>query len=171
MLILQLTKNIKEIQLTRKCKDELRKLLIKKELKLRSVFLIKDIKEDGINGEMAVHVDLEFVTPPQHFRKTPNVHTRIQNHLSLGHVGDEPAAVVGQFQAVEPGWKTQNLTRPGLLRTGIDLGRAEEGTLVENGHSGGGVVDGSDVGVGDVDGEDELRIHHRRFELEGSELN
>ena len=120
---------------------------------------------------MAVHVDLELVTPPKHSCNSPNIHTRIQNHFSFHDVGDEPAAVVGQLQAVESGWEAEDLTGPGLLRTGVDLGRAEEGAVVENGHGGRGVVDGGHVGVGDVDGQDELGVNYRRLQLEGSELN
>lgn len=143
----------------------------KKELKLGSIFLIQYIKEHGINGEMAVHVDLELVTPPQHFCDSPNVHARVQNHLPFRDVGDEPAAVVGQLEAVEPGRETEDLAGPGLLRPGVDPGRAEEGAVVEDGHGGGGVVDGGHVGVGDVDGQDELGVHHRRLHFEGSELD
>lgn len=54
---------------------------------------------------------------------------------------------------MEAGGEAEELAGAGWLGAGLDLSRTEEGTLVEDGHGGGGVVDGSNVGVGHVDGE------------------
>jgi len=62
---------------------------------------------------------------------------------------------------VEAGGEAEELAGAGWLGAGLDLSGAEEGTLVEDGHGGGGVVDGSNVGVGHVDGEYNLCVQER----------
>lgn len=54
----------------------------------------------------------------------------------------------------------QLIRLPTLLQlwAGFHLGGVEQGAFVEDGHGDGEVVDGYDVGVGDVDGEDELDV-------------
>jgi hypothetical protein len=53
----------------------------------------------------------------------------------------------------------QLISLPARLQLWADfhLGGFEQGALIEDGHDGGGIVDGHDVGVGDVDGEDDRR--------------
>ncbi|GMN60181.1 hypothetical protein TIFTF001_029270 [Ficus carica] len=120
---------------------------------------------------MAVHVDPELVVPPQDPRRAADIHGGVEQHLSLGHVGEEPSPVVSQPETVEPGRQPQELARPRRLGAGLDVGRAEELALVEDGHGGGGVMDGGDVGIGDVDGQDELGVEDWEVELEGGEVD
>eukprot|EP00262_Sarcandra_glabra_P003200 TRINITY_DN1376_c0_g1_i7.p2 TRINITY_DN1376_c0_g1~~TRINITY_DN1376_c0_g1_i7.p2 ORF type:complete len:147 (-),score=14.12 TRINITY_DN1376_c0_g1_i7:213-653(-) len=128
------------------------------EFQLRLVFLLDNVEVYRINGNSAVHVDLELVDPPKHLRRTCNVHGGVEDHLPSSHVGEEPSAVVSQLDSGEPSRELKDLARFRRLRAGEDLGGAEERAVVEDRHGGGGVFDGCDVGVSDVDGQDEFDV-------------
>ena len=106
------------------------------------------------------------MVPPQHLRGTTDIHSRVQHHLAPRHVSQELDGVVSELHAVEPSREAEQLARLRTLGAGLDLGGAQQGAVVEDGHGGGGVVDGHDVGVGDVDGEDELDVEDWEVELE-----
>lgn len=120
---------------------------------------------------MTIHVHLEFMVPPQHLGGPPNIHRRVQHHLPPRHVGEELLSVVGQLEAAEPSWEAEHLAGPRRLRAGLDRSRSEERAGVEDRHLGVGVVDGGDVGVSDVDGEDHLGVEGGEVELEGGEFD
>ncbi|KAM1100282.1 hypothetical protein FF1_006721 [Malus domestica] len=143
----------------------------KTNLHLRLIFLINNIKKNRINGQVTIHVDLKLVVPPQNPCRTDNIHSGVQHHLPPRRVGNKASGVVGHLEAVEASWKEDLLGGLGGLRACLDLGGTEEGALVEDGHGGGGVVDGGDVGVGDLDGEDELGVEEWEVELEGGQLD
>lgn len=142
-----------------------------KELKFRRIFLINDIKENGINGDTAIHVDLESMIPPQNLGGAANINSSVEQHLALSDIRNKVGCVLCELESVESSGESEELAGPGWLRTGLNRSRAEEGALVEDGHVGGGVVDWGDVGVGDVDGEEELGVEEWEVELEGSEVD
>lgn len=142
-----------------------------KNIQLGLVFLINDVKKQRINGDVTVHVDHKLVLPPQNFGRTSNIHSGVEHHLALAHVGDKAGGVVGQLEPVEPSREAEQLAGLGGLRAGVDVSRAEERAFVEDGHSGGGVVNGGDVGVGDVDGEHDVGVEDRDVELERGEVD
>lgn len=76
-----------------------------------------------------------------------------------------------QLQPVESSRKPQHLAGLGGLGAGVYLGGAEVRAVVEDRHGRRGVVDGRDVGVGDVYGEDDLGIEDWEVELEGGEAD
>ena len=137
-----------------------------KDLQLRLVLLFHDVKKQRINGYVTVHVHHELMIPPQDLGGAGDVDGGVEHHLPLGDVGDEAGGVVGELEAVEAGGEAEELAGLGGLGAGQDVSGAEEGAFVEDGHGGGGVVDGSDVGVGDVDGEDEVGVEEGEVELE-----
>ncbi|KAG8371166.1 hypothetical protein BUALT_Bualt13G0058600 [Buddleja alternifolia] len=124
-------------------------------------------EETKIHDHVTVHVHLELVVPPQHLRRPPYVHRRVQDHLPPRHVGKELLTLVGQLQAAEPSREPEELAGVGRLGACLDGSRAEESAGVVDGHVGGGVVDGGHVGVGDVDGEDHLGVEEWEVELQG----
>lgn len=134
------------------------KLSTNENLQFGLIFLINHIKEHRINGNMTVHVDLKPVIPPQYLRRTLDIHFGFKQHLSLRDVGKELSSVVGQLEPVEPSRDVEQLAGAGRLGSGLDGSGAEERALVEDGHGGGGVLDGSDVGIDDVYGQDELGV-------------
>lgn len=75
--------------------------------------------------------------------------------------------MVSELDSVESSREAEQLAGACGLGAGLDLCGAEQGTVVEDGHGGGGVVDGDDVWVSDVDGEDELGVEDGEVELEG----
>lgn len=120
---------------------------------------------------MTIHVHLKLVIPQQNPRCAGDIHSGVEHHLPLRHVGNKASSVLGQLQPVEPSRQPEQLARFGGLRAGLDLGRAEKRAVVEDGHGGGGVVDGGDVGVGDMYGEDEVSFEDWEVELEGGEVD
>lgn len=131
------------------------------DFKFGGVLLINDVEKDGINGDVAVDVDLEVVVPPHDPGYASDVDTSIEDHLATRDVLEETLGVVRELEPMETGGKPEELAGAGWLGASLDLSRAEEGTLVEDGHGGGGVVDRSNVGVGDVDGEKNLCVQER----------
>ncbi|KAG8371158.1 hypothetical protein BUALT_Bualt13G0057600 [Buddleja alternifolia] len=131
------------------------------------ILLINNIKKHRIHDHVTVHVHLELVVPPQHLRRPPYVHRRVQDHLPPRHVGKELLTLVGQLQAAESSREPEELAGVGRLGACLDGSRAEESAGVVDGHVGGGVVDGGHVGVGDVDGEDHLGVEEWEVELQG----
>ncbi|RDX63274.1 hypothetical protein CR513_58314, partial [Mucuna pruriens] len=102
---------------------------------------------------MAIHVDLKAMVPPQNPGGAGDIDGGVEDHLAACDVLNKAGGVVGELERLEASREAEELTGAGRLGAGLDLSRAEEGTLVEDGHGGGGVVNGGDVGVGDVDGE------------------
>ncbi|WVZ01901.1 hypothetical protein V8G54_022707 [Vigna mungo] len=135
------------------------------DFKFGGALLINDVEKDGINGDVAVDVDLEVVVPPHDPGYASDVDTSIENHLATRDVLEETLGVVRELEPMETGGKAEELAGAGWLGASLDLSRAEEGTLVEDGHGGGGVVDGSNVGVGDVDGEKNLCVQERFMDM------
>ncbi|KAI9072708.1 hypothetical protein K1719_045355 [Acacia pycnantha] len=142
-----------------------------KHVQLRAVFLINNIQEQGINGDMAIHVHLELVFPPENLGRTTDIHSGVEHHLTLGDISHKARGVVGQFQAVKSSREVEQLAGAGRLRAGLHLGRAQKRTLVVDGHGGRGVVDRGDVGVGDVYGEGEAGIEDWKVELQRGEVD
>lgn len=138
---------------------------------MRLIFLINDVKEDGVYRHVAVDVDLEAVVPPQQLSRALYIHSGVQNHLPAGHVSQEVLGVVGQFQPTKASREAYHLAGARRLGAGFDAGGAEEGAGVEDGHLGRGVLDGGDVGVGDVDGEDDVGVEDGEVEVEGGEVD
>ncbi|KAA8544259.1 hypothetical protein F0562_022271 [Nyssa sinensis] len=100
------------------------------------------------------------MVPPQHFGSTLNIHRSVHNHLSPPYIGEELAGVVGQLEHAETSREAEELAGAAGLGASADAGGAEEGAGVEDGHFGGGVVDGDDVRVGEMDVEDELGVEY-----------
>ncbi|KAA8549883.1 hypothetical protein F0562_001567 [Nyssa sinensis] len=104
---------------------------------------------------MTIHVDLKLVFPQKHLGRALNIHRSLQSHLSPPHVGEELREVMGQLEPAEPSREVEDLAGAWRLGAGADLSRTEEAAGVEDGHLGGGVVDGDGVGVGDVYGQED----------------
>jgi len=131
------------------------------DFKFGGVLLINDVEKDGINGDVAVDVDLEVMVPPHDLGDAGDVDGSVEHHLAARDVLEEALGVVRELERVETGGKAEELAGAWRLRAGLNLSRAEERTLVEDGHGGGGVMDGSNVGVSDVDGEEKLCVEER----------
>lgn len=59
------------------CKSNKNKISSNEDFQLGPIFLINHVEEQWINGDMAIHADLEVMVPPQHLRCTPNIHSRV----------------------------------------------------------------------------------------------
>lgn len=78
---------------------------------------------------------------------------------------------MGQLESIKPGRKPEQLAGLGRLRTRLNVGGAQEGAIIVDRHGGGGVVDGRDVGIGDVYGEDEFGVDDGEVDLEGGKVD
>ncbi|KAJ4978501.1 hypothetical protein NE237_009281 [Protea cynaroides] len=144
----------------------------KLKIELGFVLLVDDFKEDGIDDDVAVHVDVETVGPPEQPGRAAYVDGGVQDHLPSGYVGEEAGGVVrDEFEAVEPCRESEQLARLGGLGAGVDLGGAYQGAVVDDGHDGRRVLDGDKVGIRVVDSEDELGVDYGEVEFEGVEGN
>ncbi|KAL4318507.1 hypothetical protein GQ457_18G006220 [Hibiscus cannabinus] len=98
---------------------------------------------------MTIHVYLKPIFPPQHLRGAADFHLSVKRHFSSRHIREELAGVVSQLHPVQLCRQLQDPAGPWGLRPGFHVSGTEEGSVVEDGHGGGRVVDGGDVGVGD----------------------
>lgn len=126
--------------------------------KLGGVFLINDVEKHGIDGDVAVHVDLEVMVPPHDPGGAGDINRGVEEHLAARDVVEEARGVVSELERVEACGEAEELAGAGRLGAGLNLSRAEKRTLVEDGHGSGGVVDGGDIRVGDVDREENLCV-------------
>lgn len=116
-------------------------------------------------------MNLELPAPPHHLGGAADIHRRVQHHFPPPHIRREFPGVVGHLGPAKPSWKPKQLAGAGRLAAGPDGGRTDERAGVEDGHGRVGVLDGDDVGVGDVDGEDHLGVEGGEVELEGGEVD
>lgn len=128
------------------------------DFKFGGVFLINNIKKNRIDGDMAIHVYLELMVPPNDLSGAGNIDGSIKDHFAARDVMEEARGVVGELERVEASGEAEELAGARGLGAGLDLSGAEEGALVEDGHGRGGVVDWCDVWVGDVDCEKNLCV-------------
>lgn len=143
-------------------------------LHLRLAILINHIKKHRIDDDVAVHVYLEPLSPPtpQHLGLPLDIHGGLQLHLSARHVSRELGGAPRELLPLEASRQAQDPAGVGALRAGVHPRRAEQRALVEDGHGGGAVLDGDDVGVADVHGEDEIGVERRgEVDPEGGELD
>lgn len=133
------------------------------------VLLVDDVEEDGVDDDTAVDVDTEAVRPPEDLGGAGDVNGGVEGHLTAGGVGEESRDVVGELEAVKAGREVEELAGHGGLGAGVEEGGAEVGAGVKYGDDGGSVVDGDEVGVGDVDGEGEVDVEEGEVEAEGGE--
>lgn len=64
------------------------------DFKFGGVLLINDLEKDGINGDVAVDVDLEVVVPPQDSGGASDVDGGVEDHLAASDVLDEARGMV-----------------------------------------------------------------------------
>lgn len=141
------------------------------ELGLRVALLLDDVEVDGVDDDVALDVDAEGVSPEEDPRRADDVDGGAERHLPAGGGGEQRLGVVGELEAGEARGEAEDAARGGLQRAGQDLGGAEQGAVVEDGEGRRRVADGGGVGVGDMDGEDELHVQQGEIELEGGELD
>lgn len=64
------------------------------DFKFGGVLLINDVEKDGINGDVAVDVDLEVVVPPHDPGGASDVNGGVEDHLAASDVVEEARGVV-----------------------------------------------------------------------------
>lgn len=107
---------------------------------------------------MTIDVHLKGMIPPHNLSGAGNINGSIKHHLAAGDIVDEARGVVCKLERVEASGEAEELAGARGLGAGLDLSGAEEGAVVEDGHGSGGVVDGNDVRVSDVDSEEKLSV-------------
>lgn len=108
---------------------------------------------------------------PQPQRRLPDdIHSSVQHHLASGHVGDEARGVASELEPVESNRKAEHLAGTGGLVASLHLPRPKQAAVVEDEHGARGILNGDNVGVDGVDGEDKLDVEAGEVEFKGGDV-